>query len=524
MKSFMERFRGRDDAFGVFNPKNFSAYTAKRTLTENEYNEHLEGTMGLGVPMVMSDNKCWFGAVDIDAHGEGDSIDIVELAIKIERKKLPLVPCNTRRNGVHLYLFGSKPIPAKDMQLVLKKWAAELGYGGSEIFPKQVTQSMVAGNWINLPYFDCTNTNRYAFVRGKKLSLQEFLEYAESMEQSPSQIAGIIGKKDQKPNMPPCLEILMEEGINEGGRNEAMFSFGVFFKRAFPENWQDKMFELNYSKFDPPLTKSEMDTLIKQSAKEYNYKCEVDPLVSHCDKTQCINRKYGIKSGSGIGTDFELGEVKKILTDPPRWIVTCNDIDVEVSTKEAMNWDMMREAILEKVNIVAPPMKREEWLIMFNERVKSRTEIEAPDDASISGQISSKVEEFVERAVTTEDGKFITGRKEDLTRGMPVLLYGEESLEMSQGGSKTVVLRNVNIDHVGSPFVFFRGPDFVEFLKRRKAEEVKGQMLWSVMRTAGCRHHKLRIGKRVLTVWYTEAKEPAVDVYENVMKDLKEEF
>ena len=49
--------------------------------------------------------------------------------------------------------------------------SAVLGYGGSEVFPKQVELKSKddTGNFLNLPYFNCKNTTRYCFNEMQKL-------------------------------------------------------------------------------------------------------------------------------------------------------------------------------------------------------------------------------------------------------------------------------------------------------------------------------------------------------------------
>ncbi|MDV7401895.1 hypothetical protein RZS08_61310, partial [Arthrospira platensis SPKY1] len=105
-----------------------------------------------------------FGAIDVDTYS---GIDLAELAIQIASQKLPLVLCRSKSGGPHIYLFVTDWVPAQLMIQKLDSLAGALGFGTSEIFPKQVsisTQNEAApdyGNWINMPYFKGAQGLRY---------------------------------------------------------------------------------------------------------------------------------------------------------------------------------------------------------------------------------------------------------------------------------------------------------------------------------------------------------------------------
>ena len=63
----------------------------------------------------------------------------------------------------------------------LNGFSAQLGYGGAEIFPKQVSRAneQDRGNWINLAYHGGDKSERYAIHEGQKLNFKEFLNLAE---------------------------------------------------------------------------------------------------------------------------------------------------------------------------------------------------------------------------------------------------------------------------------------------------------------------------------------------------------
>ena len=58
------------------------------------------------------------------------------------------------RSKVYIYMLDQ--LLSNDMVAKLNEFAATLGYGGAEIFPKQISRANERdrGNWINLCYWD----------------------------------------------------------------------------------------------------------------------------------------------------------------------------------------------------------------------------------------------------------------------------------------------------------------------------------------------------------------------------------
>ena len=62
-----------------------------------------------------------------------------------------------------------------------------LGYGGSEVFPKQIQLKSAddTGNFLNLPYFGGEDTTRYAFrADGEAATLEEFYTIYSEIKQT----------------------------------------------------------------------------------------------------------------------------------------------------------------------------------------------------------------------------------------------------------------------------------------------------------------------------------------------------
>ena len=170
-----------------------------------------------------------------------------------------------------------------------------------------------------------------------------------------------------------------------------------------------------------------------------------------------------------------------MLSDPPRWIVEINGVEMELNTDQLYDHKAVRKAALEKACVVMPPMKQEDWLQVVRVKNETRKELSAPNDSNRGAMIVGILHDFVKPAARMNgDGRPHYGKLSDLARGLPVAY---------------------NDPYTKQDCILFRGADFISALKRKRAEEFKGAELWSVLRKAGCFHDKLRVGPQVLQVW-----------------------
>jgi hypothetical protein len=517
---FMGLFRGLDRARGIWHPNNGMMETARDAPALKHFLDHLQGTEGLGVTPITDENLCHWAVLDVDAHEDDWYIEIPALAMKVEEHALPLITCQSKSHGAHLYLFLRDPQPAAKIQEILKDWAALLkeetvvrskSRGGEvvgpalvEIFPKQKRLSRdQIGNWVNLPYFNARDTTRFAFNSGRQLNLDEFLDLAESKKATREQL---FGTKSDHSDAPPCVQHMLMNGIDMGSRNNSLFAIGVYLRKSGVDDLAEALSAINYDKdiTPKPLAAREVTTIAKSAMRpQYKYRCNETPLCDLCDKETCRTRKFGVgEAGPSKAYDAAMfGSLKKILSDPPRWILEVNGIEIEFTTEGLLDYKQVRKGMLERVAIIAPPMKNEDWAIILRGKNEQRAEISAPEDAGPGAMIKALLSEFtrgVERVNAL--GQPILGRKEDLLRGMPVALLDNDTEEH---------------------FVYFRGVDFISMLKRKRAEEFKGAALWAILRNIGCTHDKIRIGQQVTQVW---AKPFVPWNVEYTLPNLKEDF
>ena len=194
-----------------------------------------------------------------------------------------------------------------------------------------------------------------------------------------------------------------------------------------------------------------------------------------------MDRKYGItreeSSALNIGEHPEYGPLKKYLTDPVRWGLSVNGVELNLSTAQLMDHRGVREMVAEKLTMIVPPMKADKWLVTLQGVMSKAVVIDSPDDASGAGLVWQHLMQFLQRADLDADGTDTTARGQ-LLRGVPVVqIKGEEK------------------------FVYFRGADFVNYLRKNRAEELRGPNLWFALKAHGVTHGSFRIGVDVRQVW-----------------------
>jgi hypothetical protein len=372
----------------------------------------------VGIIPINEDNKCKWGCIDVDQY----PLDHKLLVEKIRRLKLPLVVCRSKSGGAHCFLFAEDWVEARDMQKALQNISAALGYGDSEIFPKQVKLNLDrgdVGNFLNLPYYDAEGGLRYAFLDdGTSADLEEFFELYEAHKQTPEQVIKL--QVESTADMadfdkgPPCLKILAKLKISEGGRNNGLFNVGVYLRKAYPDSWESEILRYNMEYFEPPLPLNEVNVVAKQvQRKDYAYKCNDAPINAHCNKDLCRTMEFGIgAAASGV----PIANLRKYNSTPPVWFLDVNGEPLELDTDALMNQTAFQKACMEQLNLYPRTAKKEQWEArvgaLLNEMKENESAIvEVAQDASISGQFYDYLEEFCSYLQTAQDREEILLRK-----------------------------------------------------------------------------------------------------------------
>lgn len=416
------------------------AISIPRDVTTHNWEEHVSGKIGLGIIPINERSEVKFAAIDIDSYSD----ILQEVNERIQELKLPLVACRTKSGGVHVYLFLNAFVDAGVVVKRMREFASYIGYGNAEIFPKQtriVPERGDIGQWINIPYFNAGNTNRYALNdKGDVLSINDFIDYANSKTISVDQLLAIkVGKQEELPDGPPCLNHLVAMGFPEGTRNIGLFNLAVYAKKRFSEGYEKHVEEYNTKYMDPPLATSEVLGILKslRKDKDFFYQCKQAPLCNYCNMPQCRTKKLGIGVG-GTGLP-KFGSLSKLLTEPVIWFLEVEGGGrLELTTEDLQNQRRFQNRCMESLNIMPSMIKAEEWQEIIQGLLETVTVVEMPVELTASGILKRHLEDFC-------TGRAQAQNKEEILTGKPWTDNG---------------------------LTYFRMSDFMDYLERRKFREM----------------------------------------------------
>lgn len=493
VKKFLEVFDGFELAYGQHGDFKESsigkmsgrAQTIASPVTEDIVEKHLNGKgNSLGIVPLKKNNKLRFGAIDIDIkHPTNPMVHTIEeIEDKVNKLELPLIVCQSKSKGVHLYCFTKEEVDSRLMIEKLKEWAALIGYGSCEIFPKQDHRldEKDVGNWINLPYFDFENTIRYAINKHKKLSIEEFYDFVEVMRIGREELASFtIDNLDEGYNdAPPCLQTLATIGIEEGSRNNGLYDFAVYFRNKYPDDYEEKIMEVNAQVFKPMLKLSEVEGIIKAvRKKEFFFKCNEYPIVQYCNKTECKKRRFGIGSFQN-GNDLQFENLTKYISSDGsvRWYAEHQSQRIKLSTDELLNQKLLIKKMLDATNSIFSPMKANVWMHKLENLLKSCVIYYDPDDASPKGQFKELLDMFL------TDG--VAGKK------------------------KTDLLKyNTYLDE-NNEEIYFKSANLFTYLKNKRFNYIENDV-WHWLKEFDGRAEQIGISNKKIRVWIL----PAPDFY-----------
>ena len=430
-------FKGNEDAYGTFIDSGERDHRGKakgacRTLALKEgqklseskelWEAHLKGEQSIGVIPINKQNECYWGCIDIDSY---KGFNHKELLTSIERAELPFIVFKSKSGGAHVYCFFKDPVKAKILRKRLTEASALLGFKGSEIFPKQKElPNGFFGNYVNTPYFNAENTDRYAMKLNKdeieKLSLPQFYNYYQ--EKVVDGINQFVIKTDTIfPEGPPCNNCIALRGCSEGGRNNYLFNVGVMLKRMSQENnedWLDKLRAVNNKYMKTPLSRKEVDniyasianhtehtnnsvldiTLDEETNQSYHYLCKQEPLQSYCDRGTCVGRKFGVTRPMNIGDEeFQITQIHKVLDDPIFYFITFESgIVMKAEIKEMTDQKLWREKVFATLDAKPPRLAANDFDTFMNVSMREHLEVvQLPEGVSRSDRIKSAIESWL---------------------------------------------------------------------------------------------------------------------------------
>ena len=231
---------GKTSRLGKAEAKSF---VVREPMTEEKVKAHLDGGQGIGAIPINSQNKCKFGAIDIDDY----DLDLKDVVARVWSSALPMIVCRSKSGGAHVYLFLKEWEEASVVREYLTEAAALLGFAGREIFPKQdsvLHEKGDVGNFINLPYHSAARSMRYAIgPTGDAMSLEGFLDLVDERRCHLSDLEECLKKRrpdvTELSEYPPCIQAMVALGGISDSRNKVLMHTTVAIKKERPDDWKD---------------------------------------------------------------------------------------------------------------------------------------------------------------------------------------------------------------------------------------------------------------------------------------------
>jgi len=475
-EDFFRVFPGLNRAYGQFfitekkGPKlDGFGKTIRESYNEELWKQHLDGKTGLGVIPIDEKNQCKWGCLDVDDY----SVDIEKISKQFVKKNL--IVCRSKSGGAHIFIFTKKPVSASSMITKLKDIVKRFGFVKYDLRPQQtqLLNKEDVGSWLNMPYFGGEQSDRYALYDGEVLTPEHFIKWVDKFsvnnleEINLSFIEKLNKSSEILQGGPPCLQQLLSQGsLGEGSRNNGLFNIGVYLRKRFPEEWQEKLEEYNDEYLDPPLKPREFTSVLNSlDKKTYNYKCKDSPINSVCNKTKCLTCEFGINDE---GTMPILNSITKILTNPPQYFLTLSEKKVgPLSSKQVYSFIDFKQVVFENLDMLLPKINDKLWTETINDLMSRVISVEAPKDSSNEGRLLELLERFCTGSTSSTE-------LEDLLR------------------SKAVIQDAVTE---------FRINDFMEFLDRHRFKEFKLHEITAYLKNLGATHSGKKIKGKFTNTW-----------------------
>lgn len=438
-----------------------------------KWDKHLSGQLGQGVIPLREDNDLMWGAIDIDKYDVG----IVEIVRRVQKYNLPLVACETKSKGVHLYLFLEFPHPAQLIRDRLGEWAAKIGFGGSEIFPKQSYRAttMDIGNWLNMPYFGDT---RRCWNGEKWLSKKEFVESIEPVVIDQSQSTAMEEFATEFEGAPPCICHFERDpgGVPDGHRHNTILTLLVYCRKRWPDTWLQQVYDIQSKIFKPPLSQADIESKVKSmSKKAYDLKCD----GPWCDKTKCRRVKYGRGDVAGGEGNCEIGSVTKLVGEPVLWIVEVEGTRVVCTTDQLYSQHLFNKLCMDTLSRCPGIISNQKWMEYLDSKIRTADIIHSPAEATPEGIFRGFLETFL-------NSNFIR-----------CLTIDEVTLDR-------VYVDQTNVAHFKSATLF-------SYLDEQRYKAKSPHQIWQWLRNMGCSNVSRVINGRNQNVWAISLTKSGLD-------------
>ena len=257
-------------------------------------------------------------------------------------------------------------------------------------------------------------------------------------------------------------------------RNSGLFNVGVFLRKKFPDDWERRLEEVNHQHMQPTLSSQEVLGVVKQlKKKDYFYRCNDQPIASHCNSPLCRTRKYGVGASGGAPL---FSNLSKQNSDPPIWFLDVEGGRLELETEELLNQTRFQRKCMDALNLIPPKVRENVWRQIIQQLLDSLTIIEVPKDASTEGHFNELLETFCTERPARE--------RDELLLGKPWSDKGR---------------------------TYFRLADLMDFLHRKNFRDYPRNKLSARLRELGGKSHFFNIKGKGANVWHISEFEAQVE-------------
>ena len=405
------------------------SFVKRQPVTDELWQKHLDGKENLGIIPINDDNQCRWGCIDIDSYA---GFDHKKLINKITNMKLPLIVCRSKSGGAHVFLFTSDYVAAKTMRDKLVQIRAVLGYGNSEIFPKQTELGQtedgipINGNFINLPYYNKTERVAVNPHDGVEFTLEQFLKVVDANIKTASELEEfanllvrdeLTGGAEEFIDGPPCLQALTKNKLSDG-RDRFLYNYMVFAKKKYADDWEKQVIlaARNYFVYSSEWDDRKVELKIKAWRKDTKgHTCSEDPIVNHCIKSVCVKRKFGVASDKKKNWPM-LSNLTQIDYKPnPEWYFTVEKPGGETVQVHANHVNKLRDqrelkgVLMEQAHIVPPTIKNSEFFEIQTALFSKVDLIKPAEGTSQEEKLHEYLNEYVFQVLANSHTSFKNG-------------------------------------------------------------------------------------------------------------------
>jgi hypothetical protein len=195
----------------------------------------------------------------------------------------------------------------------------------------------------------------------------------------------------------------------------------VFFKKKYPDNWEEALKWTNSNVLRPIGDHDSLTNMIRdhKGRKWYHYLCKEQPICDYCDSEACRKKPYGV-GDRGPG-QVELGmTVMRRDDDATLFIVNVGSQRIHMQVDEIMNLKKYQNKCLEYSVPFPDNMIDKDWKDIIRKAREEAIEIEAPGLLRPHATELEMLEAFFGRHITfmvrNKGQEFLDGKVGDVVR------------------------------------------------------------------------------------------------------------